>query len=192
MVKPADCAMSSWIANVCRTTFQLEEIGGILTDEDIVLVLTNGLPPTFSQLIVSLNSTDLYLLTLDYVIACLLNEESHQSLTDPPSSSDSALATAPKKCTPIKHLCFLDSGGAYAQCMWCLEGLSIVCFYFILLLHFSLYFLTQKPYCTALRLRGGVNISARQTNIVRYSHSSIRSVSHTVLTILALFANLSI
>src|SRR5882672_8598877 len=44
-------------------------------DEDIILVLTSGLPSGYDMLIVNLDATPTERLTLDYVITHLLNEE---------------------------------------------------------------------------------------------------------------------
>ncbi|KAI6004608.1 hypothetical protein EDD15DRAFT_2120765, partial [Pisolithus albus] len=85
MTKRADQSMSSWIADVQQATFCLQEVGYDATDEDKILVLTQGLPPSYDPLIISLdaaiaaNSTDADpSVSLEVVKACLLNEESCQ------------------------------------------------------------------------------------------------------------------
>ncbi|TBU43784.1 hypothetical protein BD309DRAFT_980449 [Dichomitus squalens] len=42
--KRPDQTMTSWIADVRRAAFRLEEIDASISDEDRILVLTNGLP----------------------------------------------------------------------------------------------------------------------------------------------------
>ncbi|EJF59477.1 hypothetical protein DICSQDRAFT_65085, partial [Dichomitus squalens LYAD-421 SS1] len=76
--KRPDQTMTSWIADVRRAAFRLEEIDASISDEDRILVLTNGLPDSYSQLVVNLDSTLPSELTIDYVITRLLNEESRQ------------------------------------------------------------------------------------------------------------------
>lgn len=72
----SDQKMSSWIGDVRTIAFQLEQAGVTLTDEDIILVLTAGLPSSYNQLIVSLDGLSPADLTLENVMTHLLNEES--------------------------------------------------------------------------------------------------------------------
>jgi hypothetical protein len=76
-VKGTD-AMLAWIGQVkAGMAFQLMEIGVAVTDEDQILVLTMGLDVSYEPFIISLDSTQPELLTLDYVIHHLLNEDVH-------------------------------------------------------------------------------------------------------------------
>ncbi|RDX39404.1 hypothetical protein OH76DRAFT_1297497, partial [Lentinus brumalis] len=74
----ANQTMTSWISSVRRAAWRLKAIDAKLDDEDVILVLTNGLSPSYSQLIVNLDSTPPSELTIDYVTARLLNEEARQ------------------------------------------------------------------------------------------------------------------
>ncbi|KAI0072874.1 hypothetical protein K474DRAFT_1604278 [Panus rudis PR-1116 ss-1] len=102
--------MATWIAEVRCAAFLLEEIGGKVEEEDIILMLTNGLPETYDNLVINLNATPEDTLTIDYVIQRLLNEEScqHGNNDDTNSSNDHALlAKAPKPRIPIEKItCF--------------------------------------------------------------------------------------
>ena len=101
--------MASWISNVCHATFLLTEVGAKVDNEDTMLVLTNGLPPSYETLIVNLNTTPESTLTLDYVIQSLLNEKSHQLTASSPGDA-TALLTYHKAHgkTPIEKItCFL-------------------------------------------------------------------------------------
>jgi hypothetical protein len=62
---------------------QLKDIGVTVDDEDIILVLTGGLPASYNNFVVSLDSTPPSDLTLAYVITRLLNEEARQLGTIP-------------------------------------------------------------------------------------------------------------
>jgi hypothetical protein len=78
--------MQTFISETRRLAKQLVDIGVTVYDEDIILVLTGGLPPSYENFVVSLDSTPLPQLTLDYVITRLLNEETRQvgnSVPDP-------------------------------------------------------------------------------------------------------------
>ena len=67
-----DDRMSSWIAEVRWISFQLTQMGVSVDDEEIILVLTMGLPPSYHTFVSTLENVDN--LTLDYIISCLLNE----------------------------------------------------------------------------------------------------------------------
>ena len=82
--------MQNFIAEARRLALQLQEIGVTVEDEDTILVLTGGLPPSYDNFVVALDSAPSDL-TLDYVITRLLNEESRQ-LNGEASYAESALA----------------------------------------------------------------------------------------------------
>jgi gag-polypeptide of LTR copia-type len=69
--------MASWIADVHGVAFQLSQIGVSTPDEDIILALTNGLPPAYNNFILGLDSTPSDVFSLEYVIRCLQTEETH-------------------------------------------------------------------------------------------------------------------
>jgi hypothetical protein len=70
--------MASWIGDVRNVAFRLKKTGITVEDEDIILVLTMGLPDSYENFVVALDSTAPSALTLDYVIGRLLNEESRK------------------------------------------------------------------------------------------------------------------
>ena len=85
MTKRTDQLMSSWIADVQQAAFRLNKVGYTATDEDKILVLTQGLPPSYNPLIISLDaaiaasgSKDDPSVSLEVVKLRLLNEESCQ------------------------------------------------------------------------------------------------------------------
>ena len=115
--------MQNWIATVRETTFCLMQIGVEVSDEDFILVLTQGLSATYKIFVVSLNATDPSLLTSEHVISCLLNEEVHQlAAKQNPRlqaiQTDTAFHVNAKK-TPIKCItCFKcqKKGHYQSQC----------------------------------------------------------------------------
>lgn len=76
MHKHNDQRMASWIGDVCSVAFRLQRAGVSTDDEDIILVLTMGLPSSFDVFVVALDATNRAKLTLNDVITRLLNEES--------------------------------------------------------------------------------------------------------------------
>jgi hypothetical protein len=110
MCKPDDQKMSAWIGDVCSVAFRLSQVGVTVNDEDIILVLTMGLPASFNTFVVALDSTDTAALTLDYVIGCLLNEESRISVVTP-SPSVPEVAYAANARRPLSQItCFMSCG----------------------------------------------------------------------------------
>jgi hypothetical protein len=67
--------MASWIGDVRNAAFLLSRTHVAVDDEDIILVLTMGLPAVYNPFVIALDATDAAALTLDYVITRLLNEE---------------------------------------------------------------------------------------------------------------------
>ena len=80
MTKHDDKPMSAWIADVRRAAFNLRAIdANSVSDNDIITVLTGGLPDSYAPFVVTLDSTPADDLTLEYVTTRLLNEEARQS-----------------------------------------------------------------------------------------------------------------
>lgn len=67
--------MASWISTVKTLAHTLADIDAKPTDEDIIIVLTNGLPSAYNTLIATLDSVASKDLTVDYVITRLANEK---------------------------------------------------------------------------------------------------------------------
>ena len=133
MTKRNDQPMSAWVADVRRAAYNLRAIApSMVSDSDIISVLTGGLPSSYAPFVVTLDSTPESLLTLEYAITRLLNEEARQSCVTPRSNalrtaavsnSDEALsaqdapATKTKVATPIERItCFrCQAKGHYAR-----------------------------------------------------------------------------
>ena len=73
-------AMESWIGEVQGLANQLKAIDVDVSDEDMIVVLTAGLPTSYTPIAISFNALESTKLTLDFVITCLLNEEGHQTV----------------------------------------------------------------------------------------------------------------
>jgi len=56
-----------WIVAVKQVTYQLTKISATATYEDIIVVLTLGLPNLYENFVITLDSTPFYQLTLDYI-----------------------------------------------------------------------------------------------------------------------------
>ena len=89
--------MQSWIAYVHCIAHKLEDVEAEATNKDMILVLTQGLPSSYDNFVVSLDATAASNLTLNYVISRLLNEEAHQGI--PTVSLSSALVAAHPHCS---------------------------------------------------------------------------------------------
>ena len=106
LMKKTNQPMQSWIAEVCNAAHRLLDADAKASKEDIILVLTQGLTSKFNNFIVTLNATATSDLTLDYIIAHLLNEEACQGVIHQ-SAADSALAATSPRHNLQNITCFL-------------------------------------------------------------------------------------
>ena len=98
-------SIQSWVADVRRVAFQLSEIDVTVPDEDIVLILTAGLPSSYESFIISLDAVSPDSLTLHFVVSRLLNEEAHQGI--PTINPPSVAMAATRVKTPFEQItCF--------------------------------------------------------------------------------------
>ncbi|KAJ3818226.1 hypothetical protein F5880DRAFT_1463190, partial [Lentinula raphanica] len=97
--------------------FELAMAGIAVDDHDIILTLTLGLPSSVCDpIIISFDLTNPAKLTLDVVITCLLNEETHQTSSQSyptaatptiNSSTNEALVVSPACQHPLNEItCF--------------------------------------------------------------------------------------
>jgi hypothetical protein len=75
--------VQNFIAEAQHLVLQLQEIRVTVDDEDIILILTGGLPQFYDSFIITLDSLSPADLMLNNVITCLLNEEARQTSTAP-------------------------------------------------------------------------------------------------------------
>ena len=68
---------------MCSLANRLIVIDVSTSNENIIVILTTGLPPSYETVIISLDAVTSTELTLNFVITHLLNEESHQNLACP-------------------------------------------------------------------------------------------------------------
>lgn len=113
--------MSAWIGEIRAQAFEMEEAGLQVSDNDTILALTMGLPPSFDNLIMSFDDTPSADLTLDYVVTRLLNEETRQKSRNnlrtqtETTADDTGVALTVKPVTPVDQItCFFcDAKGHY-------------------------------------------------------------------------------
>jgi len=73
--KVNDESITAWTSRVKGMAFDLEDIGGTVTDEDLIVVLTMGLGTEYDHFVASIDATPTQELTVDYVVTRMLNEE---------------------------------------------------------------------------------------------------------------------
>jgi len=83
MVMDEEKSMEAWIACVRDMAHRFEAANFEITDIDLIIALTQGLPDRYDPFIVSLDVTPIDQLNIHSVIVCLLNEESRQGHNDP-------------------------------------------------------------------------------------------------------------
>jgi hypothetical protein len=77
-------SMEGWIGEVRGLMNRLKAIDAGVTDEDMIVVLTAGLPMSYTPIVISFDALDSSKLTLDFVITRLLNEEGRQATSFAP------------------------------------------------------------------------------------------------------------
>jgi hypothetical protein len=87
-LKKTSETMQAWIGQIQALAFRLEQAGITVSDQDKILALTMGLPPSYDAVIINFDSTPTDQLTLAHVISRLLNEEVRQ-LSGKPNSENS-------------------------------------------------------------------------------------------------------
>ena len=92
-LQKGDQSMQNFISRTRRLATELQELGVTVDNEDLILVLTGGLPQEYQNFVITLDSTPTSQLNLDYVITRLLNEESRQANSDDPSPTLMAMQT---------------------------------------------------------------------------------------------------
>ena len=105
--------MQSWIGYIQGLAFQMENANIAVIDQDKILAITMGLPPSYDNVIINFNSMSPNTLTLNLVITCLLNEEVQQTtsaLIKQEDHSDEAMAVS---CTREIVCYFCDAKGHY-------------------------------------------------------------------------------
>ncbi|KAK0196686.1 hypothetical protein F5146DRAFT_918154 [Armillaria mellea] len=75
--------MESWVGQIRRMAKVMELAGIDVSDQDLILALTMGLPPSYKNVIINFDATPPDQLTLSNVIVRLLNEETCQASLAP-------------------------------------------------------------------------------------------------------------
>ncbi len=98
--------MRAWTNSIRELAHKVTDLGGMVSDDELIVVLTNNLPDSYQPLIVSLELVDEKKLTVDYVIARLVNEEDRQG-KDTNEDTLGLYANTPKRRTPRSEItCF--------------------------------------------------------------------------------------
>ncbi len=75
--------IESWVGQI-RQMAKVMELASIdISDQDLILILTIGLSPSYENVIINFDATPPDQLTLSNVIVCLLNKEICQALLAP-------------------------------------------------------------------------------------------------------------
>jgi hypothetical protein len=105
-------SMASWIGRVKGMRFELEAVGVNVADEDVILVLTNGLPETYNPFVIALDGARPEDITLQNVIVRLANEEGRQGIDivkkeeEIAKLGESALAVTKNRRDRSEIICF--------------------------------------------------------------------------------------
>ncbi|GLB45348.1 putative gag-polypeptide of LTR copia-type [Lyophyllum shimeji] len=106
-------SMEAWIGHVRSLANRLIAIDVKVSDEDMIVVLTAGLPPSYTTVVISFDAIDADKLTHDFVITRLLNEEGRQVILAAPEVKEEekesvamvASATLKRKANVVCSYC---------------------------------------------------------------------------------------
>ena len=122
MAKKLDSqTMQAWIGQIQGLAFHMEHAKIAVTDQDKILAITMGLPPSFDNVIINFNSMSPETLTFDPIITRLLNEEVWQITATPLVKEDNqikmeldeAMAVSCAKAISEVLCFFCDAKGHY-------------------------------------------------------------------------------
>jgi gag-polypeptide of LTR copia-type len=110
-------SMESWIGEVRGLANRLKAIDVNVSDEDMIVVLTAGLPTSYTPIVISFDALEGSKLTLDFVITRLLNEEGRQAT---PSFSPVDVKTESSDMNSNTAL-NISKFRSDVQCFYCLQ-----------------------------------------------------------------------
>jgi hypothetical protein len=116
-------SMESWIGEVRGLANRLKAIDVAVSDENMIVALTAGLPTSYTPIIISFDALESSKLTIDFVITRILNEEGRQAT---PSLTPINVKTEDPDSNVALHALKFCSD---VQCFYCLlKGhYSLVC-----------------------------------------------------------------
>jgi hypothetical protein len=118
MTKATDMGMQTFISTVEELARQLRSLGSQIDDEEIILVVTQGLTEDYETVIVALDALPPSELTLTHVTTRLLNEEARRSRPkEAKATDDTALMATTRKGTRRNNgRCYIcDHVGHFAR-----------------------------------------------------------------------------
>jgi len=86
--------MRAWTNSVRELALRITEFGGVVSDDEQIVVLTNNVPDSYQPLIVSLELVEESNITIDYVISRLINEENRQGSGENGANGENAALSA--------------------------------------------------------------------------------------------------
>ena len=86
--KDINQSMQAWIGSIRTQAFIMEESGITVSEHDMILALTMGLPDSYNPVIINFDATPTDQLNFEHVVTRLLNEETQQNSVQ---STDSKL-----------------------------------------------------------------------------------------------------
>ena len=107
-------SMESWIGEVRGLANRLKAIDVNVSDEDMIVVLTAGLPTSYTPIVISFDALESSKLTIDFVITRLLNEEGRQDI---PSFAPVNVKTEDSN---INMALIVSKPRSDVQCFYCL------------------------------------------------------------------------
>ena len=95
--------MQAWIGQIQGLAFHMEHAKIAVTNQDKILAITMGLPPSFDNVIINFDSMSPETLTFDLIITHLLNEEVQQITATPLVKGDDQIKMELDEAMAVSH-----------------------------------------------------------------------------------------
>ncbi|PBK96259.1 hypothetical protein ARMGADRAFT_868429, partial [Armillaria gallica] len=113
--------IQSWVGEIRGQAFTMQMSEIEVSDQDVILALTLGLPSSYDTVIIHFDATPPDQLTIDHIITRLLNDETRQSMnrhhsTQNAATTEEALSVTQRRLRPdaSEIVCFFcDQKGHY-------------------------------------------------------------------------------
>ena len=127
MKKDPQVPMSKWIASVHDVAQQIKDVGSNVLDKEVIIVLTNSLPDSYTPLVVQLDTLEDSAQTVSHVITCLIGEEccqlgGHQHGQPGETDWESMALAVVRKCRDCSKITCFRCGEKGHFCSECPKG----------------------------------------------------------------------
>src|ERR1700731_1815621 len=108
--KEPEESITAWTSRVKSMAFDLEDLGGSVTSEDLIVVLTMGLGTEYDYFVASIDATVGKELNVEHVVTHMLNEEACHAIGGAMPANTALAATVTPRNPPKTRKCWWCGG----------------------------------------------------------------------------------